>query len=197
MSTLTNCLNRIMNWLQQNQPEFAASFLPGLNDEQIQDIVKDLPYQLPEEIHELYRWRNGIRNGTKLYILFHPFSEFLSLKEALEVAQESIDIFEDTEDELRFEGNRLFPFIDDNGDLFVVRCTTEKQDNSPVISVQAEYYEPNIVYTNLTTMMQTVAECYETGAYYINDEGFIEEDENKVAEILRKYNSEILERDDY
>lgn len=184
-----------MNWLQQNQPEFAASFLPGLNDEQIQELTAYLPYQLPEEIYELYRWRNGTRERQK--ILFHPSISILSLKEALIVAKESIDISDNTEFEFRFEGNRVFPFIDDDGDLCVVKCTKEKQKYSPIISIFAECDELDIIYTNLTTMMQTVAECYETGAYYLIEDGFVEEDENKVAEILRKYNPEILERDDY
>lgn len=184
-----------MNWLQQNQPEFAASFLPGLNDEQIQKLTAYLPYQLPEEIHELYRWRNGTKERQK--ILFHPSISILPLEEALIVARESIDIFDNTEDELRFEGNRVFPFIDDDGDLCVVKCTKEKQKYSPIISIFAECDELNVTYTNFTTMMQTIAECYETGAYYLIDDGFVEEDEDKVAEILRKYNSDILERDDY
>lgn len=183
-----------MNWLQQNQPHFAASFIPGLNDEQIQELTSHLPYQLPEEIHELYRWRNGTKERQKT--LFHPSISILPLEEALVVARESIDIFDNTEDELRFEGNRLFPFIDDDGDLYVVKCIKEKQKSSPIISIFAEYDELDTVYTNLTNMMQTIAECYETGAYYLIDDGFLEEDENKVAEILRKYNSDILERDD-
>jgi len=195
MSSLTNSLNRIMNWLQQYQPEFAASFLPGLNDEKIQELTKNLPYQLPEEIHELYRWRNGTTERQK--IIFHPSMSILSLEEALIVAKESIDICDNTELEIRFEGNRLFPFIDDDGDLFAVKCTQEKQNDSPIIWTFLEDDQLDIVYTNLTTMMQTVAECYETGAYYVGDEGFIEEYEVKVAEILRKYNSEILERNDY
>jgi len=50
MTRLTAAIERIMNWLQQYQPEFAAAFLPGLTCEQIQEKTKDLPGLLPEEI---------------------------------------------------------------------------------------------------------------------------------------------------
>jgi HEAT repeat protein len=36
-------------------------------------------------------------------------------------------------------------------------------------------------------MLLAIAECYETEAYYLNQQGFLEENEFKVASILRKY----------
>lgn len=183
-----------MNWLQQNQPEFAASFLPGLTNEQIQVILQDLPYQLPKEIYELYSWRNGTRERQK--ILFHLSMAFLPLQDALLVAKETIDIHEGTDNELRFEGQRLFPFLDDEGDRCAVVASEEKTLSSPIILID-EIDEICLGYTSLTSMMQTIAECCQTGAYYLIEEGFIEQDEDKSAEILRKYNGEILEREDY
>ena len=182
-----------MNWLQQNQPEFAASFLPGLNDEQINESVKDLQLQLPEEIYELYRWRNGTKERQKTVV--SPTFELLPLEDAVTLAEQLADISE--EEPIRFEGHCLFPFIDAEGDMCTVLLKEEKENSSPIISILAEEYEPEIIYNNLTSMMQTFAECYETNAYRLDDEGFLEEDEDKVAEILRKYNSDILERDDY
>ena len=38
-------------------------------------------------------------------------------------------------------------------------------------------------------MMQVFAECYETGAYYSDDEGFTCENEYKVSEIFGKYDA--------
>lgn len=183
-----------MKWLQQNQPEFAASFLPGLTDEQLLVILQDLPYQLPEEIYKLYRWRNGTRERQK--ILFHPSMAFLPLQDALFVAKETIDIYEGTEDELRFEGHRLFPFLDDEGDRCAVVASEEKTLSSPIILID-EMNEITLGYTSLTSMIQTIAECCQTGAYYLIQDGFVEENENEVAQIFRKYNSDILIRKNY
>ena len=52
-----------------------------------------------------------------------------------------------------------------------------------------------MAYSSLTNMMLTIAECYETGAYYLSEDGFVEENKAKAAKILKKYNPDILERD--
>jgi hypothetical protein len=43
-------------------------------------------------------------------------------------------------------------------------------------------------------MMLTLAESYETGAYYLDSKGYICKDEYKYAQALRKYNYDINER---
>ncbi len=191
MSNLTIALDRIMNWLQHNQPNFSASFLPGLTDEQIMQIIEYLPYSLPEEIYELYRWRNGTRQRQE--ILFYPSMAFLPLEDALVVGKETIDLDERTEYKLRFEGQRLFPFLDNEGDICAVAVNNKKQKASPIISIPSEYNECHKCYNSLTSMMQTIAECYETGAYYLVKEVFVEEDKNKSLQLFHKYNPEILE----
>ena len=45
-----------------------------------------------------------------------------------------------------------------------------------------------ICYTSLTNMMLTIAECCETGAYYINEKGEHRIDEEKATAIHKKYN---------
>ncbi|MEC4894337.1 MAG: hypothetical protein SAL07_02925 [Oscillatoria sp. PMC 1051.18] len=59
MSNLTEALNRIMNWLEEYQPEYAASFLPGLSRSEIDELIQPFNIVIPEEIYELYQWRNG------------------------------------------------------------------------------------------------------------------------------------------
>lgn len=54
MSLLTETLERILSWLQQNQPEVISSLQPGLTDIQIQEITQDFPFELSHEIRELY-----------------------------------------------------------------------------------------------------------------------------------------------
>jgi cell wall assembly regulator SMI1 len=54
MSTLTDALERILNWLRANYPEAASSLQPGLSYEDITAKVADLPFNLPQEVYELY-----------------------------------------------------------------------------------------------------------------------------------------------
>lgn len=90
MSTLTDALNRIMHWLEQNRPNYAATFLPGLTDEEIQQKLSNLQFQLPEEIYELYRWRNGSQDEDNGSIVYPSFG-FMPLDEALGYYEDFID----------------------------------------------------------------------------------------------------------
>ncbi|MGK7893253.1 MAG: hypothetical protein AB4372_06390 [Xenococcus sp. (in: cyanobacteria)] len=54
-----------------------------------------------------------------------------------------------------------------------------------------EFGYPELSYETLTAMMFTIAECYETGAYYLDDEDCLEEDELKAAEIKQKNNTSL------
>jgi hypothetical protein len=64
MSKLLEELAYIFEWLEYSVPELADLYNPGLSREQIDLIVKDLPFKLGEEIYELYQWRNGEANST-------------------------------------------------------------------------------------------------------------------------------------
>lgn len=48
ISQLTDTLNKIEIWLQQNIPEKAAQLKPGLSRQNIEDKVKNLPFQVPD-----------------------------------------------------------------------------------------------------------------------------------------------------
>jgi hypothetical protein len=83
MTVLTEALDRILNWLHEQQrqrPELShrywclgattpidTQFYPqlssGLSRSEIAEITKDFPEQLPPEVIELYQWRNGAQSG--------------------------------------------------------------------------------------------------------------------------------------
>jgi cell wall assembly regulator SMI1 len=62
-SELTNALNRILAWTEKNFPNTLQCLQPGLSKIEIDELAKDLPFQLPPEVYELYQWRNGTRQG--------------------------------------------------------------------------------------------------------------------------------------
>jgi cell wall assembly regulator SMI1 len=51
--SLIQALSRIDDFLSQNVLEQLSAWRYGLNDEQINDLVKDIPYFFPEELREL------------------------------------------------------------------------------------------------------------------------------------------------
>ncbi|MDZ8136778.1 MAG: hypothetical protein RM049_15945 [Nostoc sp. DedQUE04] len=60
MTLIKENFKRIWDCLVKKAPEIIPLFQPGLKPEEIDDIIKDLPGKLPEEIYEIYQWRNGL-----------------------------------------------------------------------------------------------------------------------------------------
>ncbi|HEY9848805.1 MAG TPA: hypothetical protein V6D28_05075 [Leptolyngbyaceae cyanobacterium] len=185
MVTLTEALNRIMKWLQQYTPEFANSFLPGLTREEIEEIIKALPGKVPEEIYQLYQFRNGTLKEMKSTV--YPLFEFLPLAESVEVCLSIIDNF-GKDEPLVYEGKYLLPFLCDNCCYCAVLLNEEQQPESPVIDIAAEC-DLSMMYRNLTSMMLTLAEYLESEVCYLDTEGFlVTDDDRKMAQIFQKYN---------
>ena len=200
MSVLTDSLNQIMRWLEENRPDYAASFLPGLSDAEIREKLANVELELPEEIYELYRWRNGTEYGEDPKSVIFPCIEFMTLDEALEYyddfVENTLEIFNDEDYQsildvnqvnLYGEKKHLFSFYRSNCDFLAVLLAKEKQQHSPIINID-DALELSLIYRSLTSMMQTLAEYFETGAYYLGEEGYLDGDEEKMLPIFQKYN---------
>ncbi len=178
MSKLINALDRIINWFQSNKPSIINSLQPGLTIKEIEDKVKDLPFRLTQEVYELYQWRNGtIDDGND----FFSYYRFLPLKEASEVSK---NVSESWGLSLPFG---WFPLFEYEGEVFAVVGAEENTENSIVLKT---YEGIDIAHRSLTNMMCCIAECYEKGAYYIDELGNLEENRIAAKNILLKYNPE-------
>ena len=62
MSDLTDALERILSWIQRVSPSLTLSLKPALSYLQIREVIKELPFDLSEEVYELYQWHNGTSN---------------------------------------------------------------------------------------------------------------------------------------
>jgi SMI1 / KNR4 family (SUKH-1) len=179
MSLIVDALERIRSWLQQNYPAIASFPHPGLTPTQIQDITKNLPFQVSEEVYELYQWRNGTKYGH----IFFPFTTFYSLEESLKISQFKIE-------EKSFYPYGLIIFSTDRH-LYYVKSSDEQNKFSAIWRTN-EDRESEICYVNLTNLIGAIAECYETGAYYVKHGTrlkFLQEDRVKSESIFSKYNS--------
>ncbi|WP_414625090.1 SMI1/KNR4 family protein [Calothrix sp. CCY 0018] len=200
MSVLTDSLNKIMRWLEQNRPDYAASFLPGLSDEEIREKLANVELELPEDIYELYRWRNGVEGGEDLKSTVYPSMVYMPLDEAIEyhLGIVEIDILEledfpsifkllDANQVDIYSDTHLFPFLRSNCDFCAVLLSREKQQHSPIIDI-SDALDLKMIFRSLTTMMQTLTEYLETGAYYLGKDNFLDWDKEKMLPIFQKYN---------
>lgn len=184
-----------MNWLRKHQPEYADSFLPGLTSGKIETVEAEFGYKLPEEIYALYQWRNGTEKSAKA-LCFPPALEILPLSAAIKYSkgwnEYILEIKNELEESKWYETSPLFVFLLSNCDFCGIPLVEDRKGKLPVVDL-GEGYGPDILYISLTDMMLTLAECYETNAYYLGKDGYIEEDECKTAVALRKYNNELNE----
>ena len=196
MSKLKQSLEKILAWQKINRPEYAAKFQPGLTEEEIEEKLKDIPFRLPREVYQLYQWRNG---STFDYFLPGAGFIFLPLERAIEEYEVNAEIHSTN---LEYYGDDFgwnpyyFPIFFEWIENFFVIGSDKQQEESPVIYYFIEDGSHDIFCSSLTKMIQVISECYDTGAYYITEEAgrqFLEEDEVKVAQVLGKYNPELLD----
>jgi hypothetical protein len=66
MPKLTDLLNQITGWIQHYNPEGwdKVKLDSGLSRDQMEAYIEGKPFTLPEEVFELYQWRNGTGCGS-------------------------------------------------------------------------------------------------------------------------------------
>jgi SMI1 / KNR4 family (SUKH-1) len=215
MSKLTDELEYIFDWLKSTNLEMAECYNPGLTRQQIDKIVKDLPFKLSEEFYELYQWRNGIadlgfNNNYPLVEFLFPDQLFSSLPTSFCTLQDSISIYHDLwqleqstmmnkpYDNYRGWDQKWFPIasFENKRVLYIVGDL----DPSPIYLIDYIFLDnPLRVYKSLTSMISVIAECCKLGLYQLipdeygeEDDMIIRIDEEKLElekSIYRKYNS--------
>lgn len=213
MSILIDELQYIFEWLEYTKPGIADCYNPGLTSQQIDRIIKDLPFKLSEEIYELYQWRNGFAFDNNLTSDIFLFPEqlcndvpitFCSLQDSVyiyNIMRPASQADTNPSSEYEYWNSKWFPIGEYEGKkiLYVVGDL----DPSPVHlwDVDCINYNNNLVrvYKNLTSMISVIAECCESHLYQViqyeygeEDEMVIRIDEQKLElekAMYRKYNS--------
>ncbi|MEG4225458.1 hypothetical protein QUA35_05595 [Microcoleus sp. N9_B2] len=185
MSALTDALNRIMEWLQQNSPICASGFQPGLSPEEVEEKLGEIPFCVSREVHELYQWCNGTNDRCGVFVYHY----LLDLDTALQYSQGFNDSYWLEVRERDGDPLHLFLIFDFDGEYFAVTGSDNLNDTAPIFHVGCDDGSLSFAFTNLTNMMLALAECYETGVYTVASDGYVEvTDEAKFGDIRRKYN---------
>lgn len=191
MSALTDALNRIMEWLQQNSPTWASGFQPGLSPAEIEKKLGELPFCVSREVYELYQSCNGVNNECGIFVYHH----LLDLDTALRDSQGINDSFWLEVREEDGDPRYLFLMFDFDGEYFAVPGSDSLNDTAPIFHVGCDDGSLSFAFTNLTNMMLAIAECYETGVYSVTSDGDVGvTDQAKFGEIRRKHNPGTVER---
>jgi len=191
MSNLVQALNYSMEWMEDHLSEYANSFLPGLTFDEILEEVETLGFPLPNELYELYQWRNGTEIDIPSFVF--PAFEFIPLKKVVELNQQA-----DNDPMIRelftFNDQPLLPFMARNGRHCAVILSLRSTLKSPVVYIGKQGSGEYIAFSSVTNMMRSLAECFETGAYYLDTNGYIDAYPVQVASVLRKHNPQLVKQ---
>jgi cell wall assembly regulator SMI1 len=217
MEGLTSKLEYIHSWLQNINTDCSKDdfelFTPGLSQQEIDSLTKDLPFQLPDEILELYQWRNGVSeiyhrlSNLDFDLFFFPEQlqsgvpiEFLSLQQSLELhkiqCQES-QLISDPSFDFEYWNIHWLPIgAFEYKKIFYVDC---QKSPSPICQWSDSSTGLERVYNNLTSFISVIKECCETEIYTIvprksgkREKMTIRVDNTKLnteRAIFQKYNS--------
>lgn len=192
--SLIDSLNHILEWHQKNDTPAARQIQPGLSEEEIAMRLKAVPFKMPSEFVELYRWRNGIawdaqKEGED--VSFFEYHHFLPLNEALDAFQSSYSIMKEF-----YELTDWVPtFQDPAGDGYGVSGGPRGTDQAPVVFL-FEGEGVQVVFDSLAKMMETVAQAFDEGVMTWQ-EGEMDTDFFAWGEIAHRLNPDIQYWRDY
>lgn len=201
MESLLTSLDKIIDIWQQDREDLIELIQPGLSVQDIQGYIANLPFQLPQEVYQLYHWRNGVQipefHDISLDFIpgfwFLPLAETLKKYEHLKEFKKNCTFLQDPA-----YHRPWFPILSSDLGYFLVLGDKNTCISTPVffLSWNSGDLTFEARYSSLTSMMTVIAECYESGAYYYETKvmdqfgtivEFLEEDPQEVSRIRLKH----------
>ena len=185
MEMIPQLLNEIEKCFQQLDHSCLDHLNPGISSQQIQELFEEIPLQSTQDLRALYTWRNGSKDceGITLGDLaFFPGFYLMSLEESIQTYQE-----------LRKTStwNQCwFPiFASGGGDFYAMILAPEAQGHILGFYVYEE--GPQVEYQSLESMLQTFKVCYKQAIVFRNEQGYLDMDYRKHAEIAHEINPDL------
>lgn len=152
MTKIAEMLNKIEKWCKTNRKDQYEPIKPGLTREEIDSILGEWEFQLPQEIIELYQWGNGSKHHS---FLPYPngdygFQGFYSLRTALEEAEDFNKYF----DELK-KDEYILPLFSEEG-AYTWTILKKKPTQLAVIYSNDEPVMDLPDYSSLTAMLENI-----------------------------------------
>ena len=185
MEIITQLLNEIEKGLQQLDHSCVDHLNPGLSSQKIQELFEKIPLHPTQDLRALYTWRNGSKDceGITLgELAFFPGFYLMSLEESIQTYLELR--------ETDAWGKSRFPiFASGGGDFYAMNLAPEAQGQ--ILGFYVFEEETQVEYQSLKSMLATLKACYEQGIIFRNEQGYLDMDYRKHAEIAHDINPEV------
>ena len=185
MEMITQLLNEIEKSLQQLDHPCVDHLNPGISSQQIQELFEKIPLQPTQDLRALYAWRNGSKDSDGITLgelAFFPGFYLMSLEESIQTYLE----LRETDD----WDKSWFPiFASGGGDFYAMNLASVGQGHILVFYVFEE--KAQVEYRSLKSMLTTFKVCYEQGIIFRNEQGYLDMDYRKHAEIAHDINPDL------
>ena len=185
MEMITQLLNEIEKSLQQLDHPCVDHLNPGLSSQKIQELFEEIPLQPNQDLHALYAWRNGSKDSEGITLgelAFFPGFYLMSLEESIQTYMElrARDIW-----------NKFwFPiFASGGGDFYAMILAPEAQGQ--ILGFYVFEEEAQVEYRSLKSMLTTFKVCYDQGIIFRNEQGYLDMDYRKHAEVAYEINPDV------
>jgi hypothetical protein len=151
---------------------------PGLEPATTRAVLAEQGFSPRKDVEDLFSWHNGTATDQILPmddIHVIPGMYFLNLEEAfgwMEILDPS-----------RTPSGALRLLSDDGGGLLIIDWT-----NGVIINYWHDDPEPPVSHRSLLAFVETINACYADGAFYVDSNGNLEEDIDRVWSLGRELN---------
>jgi hypothetical protein len=183
---LTDSLNRIAAWLGDNHLPAARSLRPGLDAVAIKRRLRFVPGYVPQELYTLYQWHDGQDTSFDELI---PGFRFAPLDDALRERSQLLTAplaFGPPAFLTPFWDRRWLPVLSFQDRHWVAVVGTRRAETATFFEVFLEEPEPVRIQASLAAFMAETVACFESGAFFIDDEGQLAEDRFAVHAIRQR-----------
>lgn len=172
----------------------AANMLnPGLKEGHIGEVAKLYNLHFPEELIQLYQWRNGLNlraSSSKVlsmgHLAFFPGYCFFSIEDAINnynrIKLQKEDWNED-----------WFPiFWNSGGCLFAINCNRNSPELGHIVEYGNIYFDTDTLYHSLEDMFLTLSESFRVGAFFMDEETGLSSDDEIFCMLAKDLNRNVL-----
>ena len=185
MGNISQLLNEIEKSLQQLDYPCVDHLNPGLSSQKTQELFEEIPLQPTQDLRALYTWRNGSKDceGITLgELAFFPGFYLMS-------PEESIQTYLELRERNGWDKSWFPIFASGGGDFYAMNLASEAQGQ--ILGFYVFEEEPQVEYWSLKSMLTTFKVCYEQGIIFRNEQGYLDMDYRKHAEIAHDINPDV------
>lgn len=158
---------------------------PPLSGEVVDARLREHQLDLSDDVRELFAWKDGtetaeVQRLDTIYLF--PGFYFLSLKAALASYRALVSD--------RRWGHDWFPlFADGGGDFYFIDLATSARGAVRRFRLEEDHHP--VEFSSLGSMVTTLAEAYDEGVIYVDDEHYLEWDRSAFTILAARHNPSV------